>query len=132
MLKPFFYTQKTGNKKFHFVSERVKEKQKAYWEGRYSTFADWELFEHEGWRYEVEDTSTLDYIIFKDGDTTIAINREELSHIYYVENWCARENTREINHYNIIELIDKMQELILEKTGHDIFKEENQKVRAKQ
>lgn len=68
-LKNFCRAKKEGKDEYHFVSERVKQKKRAYLEGRYSTFCDPELFEKDEVISTYEVSTWLDSIVIKYDDS---------------------------------------------------------------
>ena len=105
---------------YHYVSDEVKKMQREYHEGRRSYFANYQLFEHDGWVYETKSVSDLDSIVLQDDDEKIKIHTDEL----------AIPCIPEFDGYKIngSAMADKLQEVILKRTGHDIFNDGYQKV----
>ena len=113
----FISIYETGNEYNHYISDEARKKQKAYHEGSYSTVSDWELLDHDCLMYEIEYTTKIKEIVLKEKDKSITISNKE----YLLKDYTS--SLFRIDYIFVLELVDKIEDLIKEKTGHDIFVE---------
>lgn len=77
-----FYSKKTGNTHIHQVSDRIRQKQEAYWEGRYSTFCDSELYMHDMLYEDIVYCSYLNKFLFLDKNAeSLVLEKSDLEYL---------------------------------------------------
>ena len=82
------------------------------------------------WEKEVESSSSLEYIILKSSDEEIKIDIKEMSKIVCFKNFSCHFGS--ISGFDFTELGNDFRDIILEKTGHDIFGEKQANARKRE
>ena len=90
IIQHFFFATEIGDRKYYFVPDYIKEKQKLYREGRYSTFVDHELF--------ARDTVYQDYELKLKNCSRITIESNGVAFITLTSDDIRITNTRDINY----------------------------------
>lgn len=79
LITSFFYARKTDKTRWHYISDYVRQKQREYREGRYSTFCDKDLFEYDAQytTYEIV-PAFQDLVFLEDGVEVVRIKADDI------------------------------------------------------
>lgn len=133
----FFTATKKGKPEYHYVSDYVREKQRAYHEGRYSTFLDLDLFDHDAvyqdFDLKLENCSRIFFqengvpiIFFDENDLTLTSTREISDRRYSYGR--TVEEKESITYEEARKIYHHLQELIKTRIKTDDEKKEKKKI----
>ena len=111
---------------FHPLPKYIKEKQKAYFEGKYYAFNDFDIIKHDYTEYKIEITIDLEYIFLNFNNNTIKLTKEDLTFEDTMNSLYLSSKEIPIK-IPLNKMLDKLDEVIYKKTGYKLFESEKQK-----